>query len=253
MRVKKVAKVVDKSTKKKVNNKDGMLDMVIAFDTTGSMSAYIGNVKEHVVGLIPKLFSSNPNLRLGIVAFGDYCDMQSTLVYGKAYQCLGLTNDENKIIEFINNVKNTNGGDGDEFYELVIKKITEETDWRKDSEKSVLLIGDANPHKSLYIYSNEQYQIDWRKEAKKASEKGIKFDTLRIHEEVVWYKELSKMTNGVSLPFGNSKKMADVVYSSTLARGGETTKSAFVEMSMTMADDAEMSAVYDAYAKSVVK
>lgn len=48
---------------------DGMLDMVIAFDTTGSMSAYINAVKTHVKELVPKLFGSNPDLRIGIVAF----------------------------------------------------------------------------------------------------------------------------------------------------------------------------------------
>lgn len=56
---------------------DGMLDMVIAFDTTGSMSCYIESVKKYVTELIPKLLSSNPKLKIGIVAFGDYCDMPS--------------------------------------------------------------------------------------------------------------------------------------------------------------------------------
>ena len=46
---------------------DGRLDMVIAFDTTGSMLRYIGTVKEHVKELIPKLFKQNPDLRIGIV------------------------------------------------------------------------------------------------------------------------------------------------------------------------------------------
>lgn len=45
--------------------------------TTGSMSAYINAVKNHVKELVPKLFGSNPDLRIGIVAFGDYCDMKS--------------------------------------------------------------------------------------------------------------------------------------------------------------------------------
>lgn len=31
-----------------------MLDMVIAFDTTGSMSAYINAVKNHVKELVPR-------------------------------------------------------------------------------------------------------------------------------------------------------------------------------------------------------
>ena len=48
----------------------GILDMVIAFDTTGSMAAYIDAVRMEVAELIPRLFKDNENLRLGIVAFG---------------------------------------------------------------------------------------------------------------------------------------------------------------------------------------
>ena len=148
IKTKELPKVVESSTT------DGMLDMVIAFDTTGSMSAYINAVKTHVKELVPKLFSSNPDLRIGIVAFGDYCDMKSKDNFGRAYQVLGLTNDENEIIKFINEAQNTNGGDGDEFYELVIKKITEETTWREGSTKAVLLIADAAPHEVGYSYRN---------------------------------------------------------------------------------------------------
>ena len=43
----------------KIENKqpivDGKLDMVIAFDTTGSMSSYIDQVKDHVKSLVPQL------------------------------------------------------------------------------------------------------------------------------------------------------------------------------------------------------
>ena len=120
----------------KIENKqsivDGKLDMVIAFDTTGSMSSYIYQVKDHVRSLVPQLLKDNPNMRIGIVAFGDYCDMKRATVFGDAYQVLYPTNNEEDIISFVKNAKNTNGGDCDEFYELVIKKITEETPWRED-------------------------------------------------------------------------------------------------------------------------
>lgn len=191
----------NENVKSEVPVNDGMLDMVIAFDTTGSMISYIGAVKEHVKELVPKLFKQNPDLRMGIVAFGDYCDMPSKDEFGKAYQVCELTDNENKLIEFITNVHNTNGGDSDEFYELVIKKIVEETDWREDSTKAVLLIADAHPHKVGYSYDSKvvNSQIDWREEAKKAAEKGIKFDTLTIND-YEWYKELSKITKDVSAP-----------------------------------------------------
>ena len=180
----------------------GTLDMVIAFDTTGSMAMYIEAVRKEVSELVPRLFKDNDNLKLGIVAFGDYCDMKNAKELGDAYQCLMPTKNENEIIKFIRESKNTNGGDGDEFYELVIKKIVEETPWREDANKAILLISDARPHPLGYTY--EDYvvgnQIDWRKEAEKAASKKIKIDTVTITDEP-WYKELSRMTNGVSVPF----------------------------------------------------
>lgn len=248
IKTKELPKVVEPSTT------DGMLDMVIAFDTTGSMSAYINAVKTHVKELVPKLFSSNPDLRIGIVAFGDYCDMSSRDNFGKAYQVLDLTNDDNKIIQFINEAQNTSGGDGDEFYELVIKKITEETAWREGSTKAVLLIADAAPHKVGYSYRSivSNAQIDWREEAKKASKLGIKFDTMTIDPMYVeWYKELSAMTNGVSVPFNNSGKTSQVIEAAALSRGGERTRGLYKATMDSVKDDAELSAVYTAYSKEV--
>lgn len=245
--------LIKKKEKTEVPVNDGKLDMVIAFDTTGSMSSYIGAVKEHVKELVPKLFKQNPDLRIGVVAFGDYCDMLSKDEFGKAYQVCKLTDNENKLIEFITNAQDTYGGDSDEFYELVIKKITEETNWRKDSTKAVLLIADANPHNVGYSFSNKVFnsQIDWKEEAKKAAEKGIKFDTLTINKRE-WYKELSKITNGVSAPFSTSSKTSHLVEAAALARGGSRTKLAYKTTMDSFVNDAEMSAVYVAYSKEVV-
>ena len=82
----------------------------------------------------------------------------------------------NDIIKFINQSKDTNGGDSDEFYELVIRKIVEETPWRDNSTKVILLISDAAPHPLGYTYQDYvvRNQIDWRIEARNASQKGIK-------------------------------------------------------------------------------
>ena len=247
--------LVKPKVKESTTTSDGKLDMVIAFDTTGSMAKYISAVKEHVKELIPKLFKQNPDLRIGIVAFGDYCDMPSKYNFGKAYQVCELTDDENKLIKFITSAQNTGGGDSDEFYELVIKKIVEETNWRKDSTKAVLLIADAEPHKVGYNYGNiiVNNRINWREEAKKAAEKGIKFDTLTIYE-TKWYKELSSITNGVSAPFSTSSKTSQLVEAAALARGGEKTRSLYKATmdSFEASGDTEMTAVYAAYSKEVI-
>lgn len=240
------------TNKSKKDNKEGKLDMVIAFDTTGSMHQYIKDVKNHVMQLIPQLFSDNPNIRISIVAFGDYCDMYSSTVFGKAYQVIDLTDNQEDLINFVKNAKGTAGGDGDEFYELVIRKIVNETSWRKDSEKAVLLIADAYPHPVGYSYSTivQNSNINWREEAQEAAKKGIKFDTT-VCGTATWYAELSKLTNGVCVPFKSSGNSSELVRASALARGGAATMDSFTA-AMADCTDSEMRAVYAAYSKEIM-
>lgn len=238
-----------KSFEKVAPKEVGVLDMVIAFDTTGSMAEYIGAVRKEVSDLIPSLFKDNEDLRLGIVAFGDYCDMKSAKEFGDAYQCLMPTNRENDIIKFVMNTKDTSGGDGDEFYELVIKKIVEETPWREEATKAILLISDAEPHPLGYSY--EDYvvdnQIDWRKEAEKAALKKIKIDTVTI-TDAPWYKELSRMTNGISVPFETGYKTARLVEAAAMSRGSYSSRKKF-DLCMEKCEDEEMKRVYASYKK----
>jgi hypothetical protein len=230
----------------------GKLDMVIAFDTTGSMAQYIGAVRKEVSELIPQLFRDNEDLRLGIVAFGDYCDMENPQVFGDAYQSIPPTDNVNELIGFVMTSKNTHGGDGDEFYELVIKKIVEETPWREGSTRSILLIADSNPHELGYTYENcvKNNQIDWRKEARKAADKKIKIDTVAILNQP-WYKELSMMTNGVSVPFRTGSNTVHLVRASVMSRGSMKAREHFDELmrNCESGSDEELKNVYRSYKK----
>ena len=242
-------KDVEKSMNKVAPKSVGVLDMVIAFDTTGSMSAYIGAVRKEVSKLIPRLFKDNDDLRLGIVAFGDYCDMKNAQEFGDAYRCIMPTNNENELVRFVTESKNTGGGDGDEFYELVIKRIVEETPWREDSTRVILLISDAAPHPIGYTYQNYvvDNQIDWRKEAEKAAAMKIKIDTVTITDES-WYKELSEITNGMSVPFESGYKTARLMEAAAWSRGSMKAREKFDKLDEECVDE-EMKKVYACYKK----
>lgn len=229
---------------------DGMLDMIIAFDTTGSMAAYIDDVRQQVADLVPRLFADNKNLRLGIVAFGDYCDMNSAQDFGKAYQCIQPTDDWHRIVDFVKHTQDTSGGDGDEFYELVIRKIVEETPWRQEAEHAILLIADAYPHELGYTYQDRvvDNRIDWREEAHKAAHRGIKIDTVMVEESAEWMKTLSKMTNGVCVPFVSSRNTARLVETATLSRGTKAQRR-YVEDVCEHSADVEIKMAIKAYAK----
>ena len=227
----------------------GRLDMVIAFDTTGSMAQYIEAVRKEVSTLIPELFRDNQDLRLGIVAFGDYCDMENAQTFGDAYQCQPLTNNENDLVKFVMESKDTNGGDGDEFYELVLKKIIDETAWRENSTRIILLIADANPHGLGYSYADivKGNEIDWRVEAQKAANRKIKIDTVRI-SDASWYQELSAITNGVSVPFRTGYKTAELLRASVNARGSIASRAKF-DGGLEICEDAEIKEIYKSYKK----
>lgn len=228
----------------------GKLDMVIAFDTTGSMADYIEAVRKEVADLIPQLFADNEDLRLGIVAFGDYCDMKSPQEFGNAYQVIPPTGNANDLIKFVKSSKDTSGGDYPEFYELVIKKIVEETPWREESTRAILLIADAVPHELGYSYENfvQGNQIDWRKEARKAADRRIKIDTVTISDEE-WFRELSKMTNGVSVPFQTGFKTGELVRACAMSRGSMKSREHFDKLLGDWEDsnDEEMKNVYRSY------
>lgn len=254
----------------------GKLDMVIAFDTTGSMAAYIDDVRHQVAEMIPRIFKDNEDLRLGIVAFGDYCDMENRDTFGDAYQCIPLTDNENDIIKFVKESKDTSGGDGDEFYELVLKKIIDESPWREDSSKAILLIADADPHEIGYTYRDyvAGNQIDWRTEAKKAADMKIKIDTVSICGRP-WYKELSAITNGISVPFKSSGKTGTLIETATIARSamafaesanscdtklmGSCIMRRAIDLKAKLSgmfaecDDEELNDVFDSYTKEIDK
>lgn len=230
-------KVVAKKVSKVPSEKT---DYVIAFDTTGSMSSYIQSVKSHVETLVSNLLKNSSDLKIKIVAFGDYCDMRSATNFGNAYQESPLTDNKKVLIDFIKNAQNTGGGDNDEFYELVIKKINEETPWR-NGKKAVLLIGDAPPHGvgyscRGYIQGNT---IDWRKEAQNAKKLGIQYDTLLIHKEIDWYKELSQITGGASMVFANANKISTIIEGTVYARSSSTSY-AKTMMSVNSSGDSEL-------------
>lgn len=130
----------------------------------------------------------------------------------------------------------------------MIKRIVEETPWREGSTRSVLLIADSVPHELGYSYGDfvKGNQIDWRVEARNAANKKIKIDTVTITDEP-WFKELSKLTNGVSVPFRSGNKTAILVEAAVSSRGAMASRMHFDAMRAKFADDEEINDVLDSY------
>jgi hypothetical protein len=133
-------------------------EIVFSFDTTGSMYSCLEKVRSELSDMVKELNRKIPNLRIAIFAHGDYCD--SKRYYVTKY--INFTKDSTTLCDFVKNVSGTGGGDFPECYELVMREVQEKLAWTINSQKSLVLIGDATPHEKD---ETQNYRhLDWKEE-----------------------------------------------------------------------------------------
>ena len=117
------------------------IDVVVSFDTTGSMSSVLAQVRHNIKQMVERLMGELPEIHIGIIVHGDYCDEHSTYVT----RHLDLTQDTGSITDFVEHTPPTSGGDAPECYELVLHEA-QELSWRPDAKRILVLIGDDVAH-----------------------------------------------------------------------------------------------------------
>ena len=127
------AEVEDEDAKKakKAKTTGGKVDVVFSFDTTGSMYACLAEVRRGVKEAIRRLKADVRDIRIAIIAHGDYCDAHGSYVT----KMIGFTEDETLLCNFVQTVGATGGGDADECYELVLKEARTKLKWRPGSTR----------------------------------------------------------------------------------------------------------------------
>lgn len=169
------------------------VEVVFSFDTTGSMSSYISTVRENLEETCRRLLHDIPNIRIGLIAHGDYCDQN---VY--VTRQIDLTSDVQQLVDFAKDTPGTCGGDTPECYEWMLHKA-KFMDWSEDSAKALVVIGDAPPHPPSYTDQN----INWWNETELLKGMGVKiygvlcnrYDGPAKH----FYQELADQTGGCFL------------------------------------------------------
>ena len=185
-----------------------VIDVMISFDTTGSMYPCLQQVRNNVSALVSELFKEIPDLRIGIIAHGDYCDAGVSYVT----KMVDLSRDEEKICSFVRNVGRTHGGDASECYELVLHEARALASWEKGRNKVLVLIGDDLPHPANF-YDNKK-NIDWRKECVAMGEAGISVYTVQCLNRTyatTFYKEVAETTGGHYLPLDDFNNIRDLI------------------------------------------
>ena len=103
------------------------IDLLVSFDTTGSMYPVLAQVRREVEQFVKTMFNDFTDLRLGVIAHGDYCDKDNPYTI----RVMDFTRDEKHLCEFIRETKPTYGGDADECYELVLHTAHNDLQWRE--------------------------------------------------------------------------------------------------------------------------
>lgn len=188
-------------------SKPDPIDVLFSFDTTGSMYPCLTQVRRDVGKLVKKLFKDIPGIRIGIIAHGDYCDAGHPYVT----KMLDICDDKDKIIDFVENVEPTGGGDCPECYELVLHQARSAA-WSSGKSKVLVMIGDDVPHGPTYPGNTKK--LDWRNELKLLLEAGINVYAVqalgRRHATPFW-KEVAQTTGGFHLELNQFSYVRDMI------------------------------------------
>jgi hypothetical protein len=115
------------------------LDIVITFDSTGSMGGEIREVKEQIKRIGGTLLKMVPKARISICTYRDNGD--DYVVEG-----LPLTSDITEIDRFLAGISAGGGGDEPEAVQEGLRWSVNNNQFRPNARKMLLLFGDAPPH-----------------------------------------------------------------------------------------------------------
>ncbi len=117
------------------------LDIVLTFDSTGSMQGEIDQVKGQIKRIGSTLLTLVPKARISICTYRDQGD--EYIVRG-----LPLTNDLQQIEYFLSGIRADGGGDEPESVHEGLRWSIEQNTFQPRARKVILLFGDAPPHQA---------------------------------------------------------------------------------------------------------
>ena len=209
-------------------NNSGM-DLLISFDTTGSMYPVLAQVRQNVTSFVKDMFKSIEDIRVGVIAHGDYCDKDNPYTI----RVMDLTDDQSKICEFIKTTDKTFGGDVDECYELVMHTARTAVNWGAGRTKVFVMIGDASPHG--VNYPDNKDRIDWKNEAGLLNELGVKMFAVHAlsyyrSSSRNFYQTIADMTGGTYLTLDQFDEVIDLIKATCIAEYSEEKLNEFVSI-----------------------
>ncbi len=166
------------------------IELVFALDTTGSMSGLIDAAKEKIWSIATNMAQaqSNPEIKVGLVAFRDRGDEYVTRV-------INLSSDLDSVYSQLMDFKADGGGDGPESVNQALYDAVHKITWSQDQStyKAIFLVGDAPPHMDY------QDDVKFPATIARASVKGILVNTIQCGADgntTVHWKQMASLGQG---------------------------------------------------------
>jgi hypothetical protein len=195
------------------------IEVVFSFDTTGSMYPCLTQTRRNIKESVLRLFKEIPNIRIGIIAHGDYCDASSSYVT----KHFDLSDNATAICNFVERVESTGGGDAEECYELVLHEARTQMSWTSGKKKVLALIGDDVPHGPTYPMNAKK--INWRNELGLLLEANINvygIQALNRDHATRFYEEIAEKTGGFHLNLDQFSHVTDLIMAICYKQAGNT-------------------------------
>lgn len=168
-------------------------DILFSFDTTGSMFPCLTQVRRNVEDTIRRVFNEVPDVRIGIIAHGDYCDGDRVISRHE------LSTNQRTLCEFVRDVPSTGGGDAPEAYELVLNRARD-FNWAEGRSRALVMIGDEVPHSATDRQNRDR--LDWRTEARALGAQNVRIygvQCLNRRHATSFYQGIARETGGYHL------------------------------------------------------
>ena len=181
------------------------IDVVFSFDTTGSMYACLDAVRRVITKTTKRLFKDIPEIRIGMIAHGDYCDGPRMI------DTLELCTDAARVDKFVNDTPPTAGGDFPECYEYVLNRARS-FNWSAGRHKALVMVGDAIPHGPNERQNTKR--LNWRNELKLLLEAGINVHAVQCLSRPVatpFWREMAEVTGGHHLQLNQFSNIVDLI------------------------------------------
>ena len=209
-------------------------EVVLSFDTTGSMYPYLKEVRERLLDIVKRLQAEaarhKETIRVAIIAHGDYCDKDTTYVEKfLPLHDLADAGTIGRLTKFITEVGQTGGGDGPECYELALHRARG-MDWTDRSKRILVIIGDNDPHEPGYKCGSYTNTLDWRKALDALVKRQVRIYAVEADgSKRAFWQQLADKTDGRRLGIKDMKTLPDLVVAAVLKEVSDASFEAYGE------------------------